>query len=191
MRHIGNFELNGCDESLLEVPTAVGGVRQKEKTGAGAPRQLGKIYNLCSRLPDSANGQGDVDLIDGVVDVFGDARLIFDFGGAQHILEQSLGFAQLGVRQRLRLLVFGVAAESHAQQLGGGLNLMHGFHAVALVIVVAGGQNEVGVLQHSSLLAVTERHGLELVLNGNGAARCLGGGWCRGAEGHATGQNGD
>lgn len=98
MRHIGNFELNGCDESLLEVPTAVGGLRQKAKIGAGAPRQLGKIYNLYSRLPDSAKGQGDVDLIDGVVDVFGDALLVFDFGGAQHVLKQSLGFAQLGVR---------------------------------------------------------------------------------------------
>ena len=70
-------------------------------------------------------------MIDGVGDVFGDALLVFDFGGAQHVLKQSLCFAQLGVRQRLRLLVFGVAAERKAQQLGRSLNLFHGFHPMA------------------------------------------------------------
>ena len=106
-------------------------------------------------------------------------------------MKQSLGFAQLGVRQSLRLPVFGVAAEIHAQQLGGGLNLMHGFYAVALVIVITGGQNEVGILQHSGFRRIAELHGLELVLNGDGAVQRLRGGRGRGAKVHAPSQNGD
>jgi len=53
-------------------------------------------------------------------------------------------------------------------------------HAMALVIVIAGGQNEVRSATFR-LPRVAEGHGLELILNGNGAAQhcCC---WCRGAK---------
>lgn len=120
------------------------------------------------------NGQGDVDLIDGVGDVSGDAFLTFYLGSPKHVLEQSLGFAHLGIRQRLRLPVFDVAAKIHAEQFAGDFNLVHSPHAMAFVIVIAGGQNEVGVPEHPGFRSVTERHGLILILNDDGAAQRLG-----------------
>ena len=147
----------------------------------------GRASRLChgSSLPDA---QSDVDLIDGFADVFADTGLGPDFGCTQHGFEHSPGFTQFVVRQNLLLSVFGFTNKVHAQQFGGGLDLVHGLHAMAFVIVVAGGQDEIGTGQ---CLGFRERHGLELIGTGKGVGQGLWRCRCGSPKVDATGQDGD
>jgi hypothetical protein len=94
----------GTRPYLKTDTTPLSGTRQRrrmreiKKVGANWLRRLQRKSD-CWKSPQFplVNGQGDVDLIDGFGDVFGDVRLAFDLGGAKHVLEQSLGFAQLRV----------------------------------------------------------------------------------------------
>src|ERR1017187_5853195 len=76
----------------------------KTKNGAGCRANFRRILFCDLRAGCSANRQRDVDLVDCFVEVLGDALLVFHLGGAEHLCYQPLGFAQLCVRQRLRLL---------------------------------------------------------------------------------------
>ena len=116
------------------------------------------------------NRQGVVDLIDGGGDVFADALLSLNFGCAEHLFEQSPGFPQPVVRERLRFVPHRVTADIHAQQLRGGLNLVHGLLAMTFVITIAGGQNEIGPGERFRFRKVAIPDGLELVLAHEAAA---------------------
>jgi len=106
-------------------------------------------------------------LVDGFVEVFGDALLILDGGGSEHIGDQPAGFAQLVVGQRLRLVVLEITGKIQAEQLGGGLNLAHGPNTMSFVIMVARDQDMTGVMQHPGLRRIAERNRLQFVLTGN------------------------
>ncbi len=106
-------------------------------------------------------------MVDGFVEVFGDALLILDGGGSEHIGDQPAGFAQLVVGQRLRLVVLEITGKIQAEQLGGGLNLAHGPNTMSFVIMVARDQDMTGVMQHPGLRRIAERNRLQFVLTGN------------------------
>ena len=99
--------------------------------------------------------------------MFGDALLILDGGGSEHIGDQPAGFAQLVVGQRLRLVVLEITGKIQAEQLGGGLNLAHGPNTMSFVIMVARDQDMTGVMQHPGLRRIAERNRLQFVLTGN------------------------
>ena len=118
-------------------------------------------------------------MVDGFVEVFGDALLILDGGGSEHIGDQPAGFAQLVVgcvgshtwRGRaapcMGLVVLEITGKIQAEQLGGGLNLAHGPNTMSFVIMVARDQDMTGVMQHPGLRRIAERNRLQFVLTGN------------------------
>ena len=126
----------------------------------------------------SVDGQGGIDLVDGGVQMIDDFFLVFDRGGGEHIGNQTSGFAKFVVGQDLFFAVPGITGKVQSEQFGGVFHLVHGPRAMAMVIMIARGQNVIGAVQHAGFGAVAEGDGFKQALTGISARQWLRG-WRR------------
>ena len=99
----------------------------------------------------SFNGQRDVQLLDGRIDMGQPVSLMQSSG---RLLQQGQRAAKLHVRGCLRFMAFPIAAQNDAQMLGGDFDLLHRLHPVALIVMVCHREQSVSLPQKSRLGAV-------------------------------------
>ena len=109
-----------------------------------------------------------IDLLNRVVNVLGYPVLPFNFGIIQDMGEQVAGAAELVIGQNLDFPVPVIAGQIQPEQSRRQLDLLHRRGAMAMIIVVAIGQDAISAVHHARFRRVAELHRLKL---GRGSSR--------------------
>ncbi len=90
------------------------------------------------------DGEGDGDFFDGFFKVVGDGVAVVAGGGGADLFDCGLRRAKLGIGDGLLFMAFAVAANVATHEIAGGFDGVHGFDAVAFVIVISKCEGFVG-----------------------------------------------
>ena len=94
--------------------------------------------------------------------MMGNAVLIFNSAAIRTFFERSTGLAKPVVGQELFFTVLVVAVQILAEQVGCFMDLVHGLDAMAMIIMVTGGQDAIGTVQHARFRRIAEFHWFEI-----------------------------
>ncbi len=92
--------------------------------------------------------QGGVYFLNCELDVMRNVLLASDLRIIENVFQQVTRFAQPVIGEELFFAVLVIAVQIHAEEVGGFVNLVHGLGAVAVVVMVTGGQDAIGPVHH-------------------------------------------